>query len=259
MTTREGRIFLKNLKKKILGALSALAIAFVSVPSVSSAESNPVSLIQAVLANYIQERNTSMDEAESSDLANTIIQYSYQYQVDPLVMGALFAQESNFHQSSISSAGAIGIGQIMPDTAVMLGVNPYDREENIEGACSYLSTQISNFRDTNMPVELALAAYNAGAGAVYKYGGIPPYGETQAYVKLIREKYFDLYGRLEGYMFASGFANRQTGKNISYDVHFPTKTTVEPKKKVTDVTYLGSGTQAKSVDADSRYNVNYLE
>ena len=120
------------------------------------------------------------------------------YGVDPLLMTALFHTESNFNQDSISGAGAIGIGQIMPGTAVSLGVNPYDTMQNIQGACSYMSTALKNFADWPYPTEAALAAYNAGSNAVIQYGGVPPYAETQNYVARIRDRYNSLRGAIDG-------------------------------------------------------------
>lgn len=166
----------------------------------SSVEASPTQVptvaVENLLTNYIQSKNTSLSNQEADVMARNIIYYSYQYNVDPLVMTSLIDAESTFRQSAVSSAGAIGLGQIMPSTAVALGVNPWDAAQNIEGACSYLSTQIKNFSHFQYPVEMALAAYNAGPNAVREYGGIPPYKETQNYVAKIRDKYFSLYNTL---------------------------------------------------------------
>lgn len=90
--------------------------------------------------------------------------------------------ESNFNKNSTSRSGAMGIMQLMPATAKYLGVeDAYDPEQNIMGGARYLSEKI----EKHGSVQLGLAAYNAGSGAVEKYGGIPPYTETQNYVKKI--------------------------------------------------------------------------
>lgn len=93
----------------------------------------------------------------------------------------LVRQESNFRPAAKSTKGAIGLAQLMPDTARFLKVNPHDPKQNLEGGARYLSMQYRKFGDWR----LALAAYNAGPGAVEKYKGVPPYQETQLYVKRI--------------------------------------------------------------------------
>jgi soluble lytic murein transglycosylase-like protein len=103
------------------------------------------------------------------------------YGVSPTLLAAVAKTESGFNPSAVSSAGAEGLMQIMPSTASGLGVNPMDPQQAIDGAAKILSGDIAKFGS----VPLALAAYNAGAGAVEKYGGIPPYPETQHYVSTI--------------------------------------------------------------------------
>ena len=93
----------------------------------------------------------------------------------------LVRQESGFRPSAKSTKGAIGLAQLMPHTARHLGVNPHDPSENLDGGARYLSQQYRRFGDWR----LALAAYNAGPEAVARYRGIPPYTETQNYVKAI--------------------------------------------------------------------------
>lgn len=93
----------------------------------------------------------------------------------------LVRTESNFRPAARSSKGAIGLAQLMPGTARLLRVNPHDPAQNLEGGARYLSMQYRKFGDWR----LALAAYNAGPGAVEKYRGVPPYNETQHYVKAI--------------------------------------------------------------------------
>lgn len=96
---------------------------------------------------------------------------------------ANIAVESGFNPDARSPVGAIGLGQLMPETAAVLGVDPYDPEENLHGSARYLLAQLETF---GAP-DLALAAYNAGPEAVRDYGGIPPYAETEGHVaKVLR-------------------------------------------------------------------------
>ena len=96
---------------------------------------------------------------------------------------ANIAVESAFNPGARSSVGAIGLGQLMPETADLLGVDPYDPEDNLHGAARYLLAQLEDFG----AADLALAAYNAGPEAVRDYGGIPPYAETEGHVaKVLR-------------------------------------------------------------------------
>jgi len=107
-----------------------------------------------------------------------------QYGVNPSLLAAVASQESGFNPGAVSPAGAVGLMQFMPSTARGLGVNPLDPASSINGAAKYLSGLQNQFGST----ALALAAYNAGPGAVSRYGGIPPYAETQNYVRAVTSK-----------------------------------------------------------------------
>ena len=119
----------------------------------------------------------------SSEYDPLIEQAAARYGLDPAVLHGLIQQESGFDPSAQSSAGASGLTQLMPGTAASLGVaNPLNPSESIEGGARYLSQMMSQFGGNT---EEALAAYNAGPGAVQQYGGIPPYAETQSYVSKV--------------------------------------------------------------------------
>lgn len=109
------------------------------------------------------------------------------YGMDQKLLELVAMKESNFNTYAKSSSGAMGIMQLMPATAESLGVdNPYDAESNIMAGAKLLK---QFFDDNNGNIDLMLASYNAGPGAVKKYGGVPPYEQTQNYVKWIKERY----------------------------------------------------------------------
>ena len=119
--------------------------------------------------------------ARSEDPIALIEQAARVHRLDPTLLKAVAWQESRGRMSAISSKGAQGVMQLMPGTALMLGVDPRSMSGNIRGGAMYLRQQIDRFGS----VPLALAAYNAGPGAVLRYGGIPPYRETRDYVARI--------------------------------------------------------------------------
>jgi soluble lytic murein transglycosylase-like protein len=126
------------------------------------------------------------EKISSTEVDGIIDRVSQKIGIDKELVKLVAKTESGKDQRAVSNRGAIGVMQLMPDTAKGLGVNPYNTEENIEGGAKYLKEMLSQF---NGDVSKALAAYNAGPGAVKKYGGIPPYKETQNYVNKIMKEY----------------------------------------------------------------------
>lgn len=122
-----------------------------------------------------------------SQILNVVSQISKKHGVDEKLVQALIKQESGFNPKAKSKSGAIGLMQLMPATAKNMGVkDPYNTVQNVEGGVKYLKSMLNKY---NGNVILALAAYNAGPGAVDKYSGVPPYKETQNYVKNILANY----------------------------------------------------------------------
>ena len=135
-------------------------------------------------ANAIQANTQS---ATKSQILNVINQIADKHGVDEKLVQALIKQESGFNPKAKSKAGAMGLMQLMPSTAKNLGVqDPYNIVQNVEGGVKYLKSMLNRY---NGNVILALAAYNAGPGAVDKYDGVPPYKETQNYVRNILANY----------------------------------------------------------------------
>lgn len=126
----------------------------------------------------------------TDNYSKTISEASKKFKVDPALVRAMIHAESSFKADAKSKAGAVGLMQLMPATAKEVGVkNRHDPQDNIHGGVKYLSKLIKRFKGN---ITLATAAYNAGPGNVSKYKGIPPFKETQAYVKrvnILRKRY----------------------------------------------------------------------
>jgi soluble lytic murein transglycosylase-like protein len=156
-------------------AAGDFAAALQAATSASSASSSD--------AAYQPTVDASTEGANSSEYEALIEQAAQRNGLDPAVLHGLIEQESGFDPSATSSAGASGLTQLMPGTASSLGVaNPLDAAESIEGGARYLGELTSQFGGNTTE---ALAAYNAGPGAVQQYGGVPPYAETQSYVSKV--------------------------------------------------------------------------
>ncbi|MGY1592772.1 transglycosylase SLT domain-containing protein [Geodermatophilus sp. SYSU D00708] len=143
----------------------------------------------AVIRRVLPAQTAATGSASSGSLAgvpyaNLFTAAGARYGVDPALLAAVASQESGFDASAVSPAGAQGLMQFMPATAQDLGVDAFDPASAVDGAARYLSRLTDQFGST----ELALAAYNAGPGTVRRYGGVPPYSETQDYVRSVTSK-----------------------------------------------------------------------
>jgi len=157
--------------------------------------------MQMMLLNLIMKMLEQQSSSESTGSVNTgsstsggdfsefIKEAAEKYGIDEDLISSVIKAESNFNPDAVSSCGAQGLMQLMPGTATSLGVtDAFDPEQNILGGTNYLKKMLNRYGGD---VELALAAYNAGPGAVDQYNGIPPYAETQAYVSRIVDYYLD--------------------------------------------------------------------
>jgi len=133
--------------------------------------------------------NNSRLAERARNYKKEITQYASQYDIDSKLILAVIRNESCFDRSAVSPAGAQGLMQLMPATARWLGVtDSFSPDQNIRGGTKYLSDLVKRY-DNN--IKMALAAYNAGPGAVAKYGGVPPYAETQKYIEKVMKSYQD--------------------------------------------------------------------
>ncbi|MBQ7502683.1 lytic transglycosylase domain-containing protein [bacterium] len=175
--------------------------------AVAEGELQPPYKSQAYLNSYyrtVKYYNPNLNRRETETIVLALLHYSYEYALDPRFVTAVIACESGFNPKAVSPAGAVGLGQLMPSTARSINTDdPYNINLNIRGACYLLKRNLLNYgcadtedlSDIPPALSLALAAYNAGPGAVARYRGVPPYKETQNYIRNVISEYRILCGQ----------------------------------------------------------------
>jgi soluble lytic murein transglycosylase-like protein len=153
------------------------------------------SSVELAITRAIMRTNPRITAIGALRLAQTTVDAARRGGLPPEFLAATVLQESAYDPFAISGAGAIGIAQFEIGTADDYGVEPLDPQSAIGGAATLLASYVRAYRGASDPYALALAAYNAGPGAVARYGGVPPYAETRDYITLIRER----WGRIAGY------------------------------------------------------------
>jgi hypothetical protein len=154
----------------------------------------------SVYADRIRSINKRLSSAEAFEIAQGILGFSVRYGVDARLIMAMVLAESGFNPNATSRAGAMGLGQLMPGTARGMGItDAYDTNQNLYGTVrlvrGHLEKYGKNGRDGWDSLILALAAYNAGSGAVRRHGGVPPYKETQNYIRKVISLYRSFCGQ----------------------------------------------------------------
>ncbi len=132
----------------------------------------------------LYRKGNSPTSGQISDLGEIISRYASLFNLEEALLRAVIRAESNYNSQAVSTKGAIGFMQLIPETARYLGVSdPFNPEENIRGGSRYLRMMLDEF---DGDLDLALAAYNAGPNTVKRYGGVPPFRETQTYIERVK-------------------------------------------------------------------------
>jgi hypothetical protein len=161
--------------------LAAVTLVLAPLPGAAALRGSDV---VTAYADVLARTNIRLVGPSGRELAERLLFLASYYRLDPRLLVALVTAESSWHARAVSPVGALGYGQLMPTTAASLNVDPGEPYENLDGTARYLRRLLNRYaeRDTLTRVRLALASYNAGPAAVARYGGVPPYAETQAYV-----------------------------------------------------------------------------
>ncbi len=149
----------------------------------------------AIIESYIYSRNKRVPAAERRLIASEIVRWSTYHGMRWEFFTGVVTAESNFNRRCVSTAGAMGLGQLMPFNCTTYGVtDPYDIRQNLRGSAQHLREFLDKYRERDpwTQLSLTLACYNAGPGAVRKYGGVPPYNETRTYIQRVAKYYMQL-------------------------------------------------------------------
>lgn len=166
--------------RSAIGSMPTLAEQLVSFPE------------EAQYAAAIKSINRSLTDSEAIVIARAILTYCAQtdWEVDPRFVMSIVRAESAFKPKAVSKVGALGLGQLMPATAKSFGIrDAFDPIQNLYGCVKYLERELYRWRGRPDRLNLVMASYNAGAGAVQKYNGVPPYRETQNFVVTVNKYY----------------------------------------------------------------------
>jgi soluble lytic murein transglycosylase-like protein len=182
------------LPTRRLVAAAAGCLALMPLPAL--AESRPPANPVAAYSTVLRTLNPHLPEWQSRKYATSVLANAMRTHVDPRFIMAIVTVESDWQKDAVSRVGARGLGQLMPHTAADLHVNARDAADNLRGTASYLRSLLDRFRGQQNSLVKTIAGYNAGPNAVKKFGGIPPFAETQHYVSKVLRVYNDLHARV---------------------------------------------------------------
>lgn len=179
------------LNSKVEAKFNRIQTLFDNVGSKNTQQIDKEKDFQEIFGKFLQNDN-KVDLSNinvDQQIKEAVKEASKTYGVDEALVLAIIKQESAFNPQAVSPVGAQGLMQLMPETAQYLGVkDPFDIKQNIMGGAKYIKQLLEQF---NGDLKLAIAAYNAGPGNVQKYGGIPPFSETQNYVSKVLSYYIN--------------------------------------------------------------------
>jgi soluble lytic murein transglycosylase-like protein len=151
---------------------------------------------EASYAAVLRSINPKLPVERARAYARSLMADAWRTHLDPRFLMSIVTVESRWRANAVSRVGARGLGQLMPHTAATLGVNAWNPSENLRGTSRYLSALVNRFAGRKNGIALAIAGYNAGPKAVERFGGIPPYAETQHYVVRVLDVWKELKTRV---------------------------------------------------------------
>jgi soluble lytic murein transglycosylase-like protein len=196
------------------GALAFAAFGLLATPALATETPHPD------VATVIRSVNPHLTKAASQAYARSVLASARRAHIDPRLLVAIVTVESHWSADAVSRVGARGLGQLMPHTAHELNVNPFDWTQNLRGTATYLHSLVNRFAGWHDGFRLAIAGYNAGPNAVKKFGGVPPFGETQHYVVKVLRVWQDLDARV-GRAWAIKPSRRALARRTTATATFP--------------------------------------
>jgi soluble lytic murein transglycosylase-like protein len=151
--------------------------------------------LRVKVVREVMRTNPRIDAVDALLLGATVFAAARERKLAPQFLAATLLQESAFDPTALSTAGAVGIAQFTAATAAEYGVDPWDPDSAIDGAARVLAAYLDDYRSSDDPYASALAAYNAGPGAVAAYRGVPPYRETREYITDVHDRWSRMVGR----------------------------------------------------------------